>query len=168
MARIRSVHPDICTSETMAALPAEVERTYVRLWTHMDDHGRCIDNVKLIAAALYPLNDDMTVEVVDKHLDLLCANGHLVGYEVAGTRCLEVCEWTKYQHPQRKTDSRVPVREASATRTRCVQPNLFGSGRGSMEMYAQEGRGDCADTSATVPPNPRRLDEIRSGLKAIG
>ena len=55
MARIRSVHPDICTSETMAGLDAELERTFVRLWTHCDDFGKCFDNVRLIKAAYLPV-----------------------------------------------------------------------------------------------------------------
>ncbi len=142
MARIRSVHPDICLSEAMAALPAEIERTYVRLWTHCDDHGRCVDNVKLIKAAIYPLHDDMTCEVLDGHLDRLCEGRHLIGYEVEGRAYLQVREWGKYQHPQRARDSKIPVRDSSARRTR---------GLVDMEMECQglEGRGACADASRT-------------------
>jgi hypothetical protein len=69
MARIRSVHPDICISETMAVVSAELERTFVRLWTHCDDHGRCQDNVHLIKAGIYPLHLDVTPERLDEELD---------------------------------------------------------------------------------------------------
>ena len=63
MARIRSVKPELCTSETMAEVSAEAERTFVRLWTHCDDEGRCKDNPKLLKAALFPLHDDCTSPV---------------------------------------------------------------------------------------------------------
>lgn len=157
------MHPNICISEAMAELPAEVERTYVRLWTHCDDHGRCVDNVKLIKAAIYPLHDDMTLEVLDAHLDRLVAGRHLVGYEVNGREFLQVREWTVYQHPQRPKDSPIPVRDGSARLTRVVNA-MHGEVR---DTDAQEGRGDCADESATVPRNPSRLEEATRTLKSV-
>lgn len=152
----------------MALLPAEIERTYVRLWTHCDDHGRCVDNVKLIKAAIYPLHDDMTVEVVDEHIDRLVTGRHLIGYQIDGRKYLQVREWTKYQHPQRARSSPIPVADRSATRTR-------GSAEMERKDHGLEGRGDWMDTSANPTdasrpalPNPRRLEEARSVLRAIG
>lgn len=170
MARIRSVHPDICASESMALLPAEVERTYVRLWTHMDDQGRCVDNVKLIKAAIFPLHDEVTLEVVDLHLDRLVAGQHLIAYEVDGRALLQVREWGKYQHPQRPTKEKLPAPVSSARLPRRLHA-LHG---GDMELSRTEGsrRGDCADKSATVlnpdspPRNARALEAVRSSLSA--
>lgn len=162
MPRIRSVHPDICSSESMSLLPAEVERTYVRLWTHMDDQGRCVDNVKLIKAAIYPLHDEMTLDVVNEHLDRLVAGRHLIDYEADGRALLQVREWTKYQHPQRPTKEKLPAFTSSARRTRALNASYGGD----MELSRTEGsrRGDCADKSATVP-NPRALEAVRSNLQ---
>lgn len=167
MARIRSIHPDICTSESMALLPAEVERTYCRLWTHCDDSGRCVDNVKLIKAAIFPLHDDVTCEVLDEHLTRLVAGRHLVGYEVAGRAYLQVREWSRYQHPQKARESKLPVRDSYAKPTRGVVEL-------EVESKGLEGRGDWIDTSAkptdesSPVPNPTRLAEVTRGLKAIG
>lgn len=108
MARIRSVHPSICSSEDMVDVPAEVERTFVRLWTHCDDYGRAKDNPRLIKAALYPLLDDMTAAVVDEHLDELAKRELIVRYEVDGVRYLSIPSWSKWQHPQKKRDSDIP------------------------------------------------------------
>lgn len=108
MARIRSVHPDICVSETMAGLCAELERTFVRLWTHCDDEGRCKDNPRLIKAAIYPLHDKVDVAVLDAELDELWAAGILVRYEVAGDRFIQVTSWSEFQKPQRPTPSKYP------------------------------------------------------------
>lgn len=109
MARIRSVHPDICVSDTLADLPAHLERTFVRLWTHCDDEGRCRDNPKLIKAALYPLHDDITWEILDVELDGLAAKGLVIRYEVAGEPYLAVRSWGEYQHPQRPKKSSIPA-----------------------------------------------------------
>lgn len=109
MARIRSVHPDICVSATMASLPAELERTFVRLWTHCDDHGRCQDNPRLIRAALYPLLDDMTTERVNVELEALSNAGLLWRYKVDGCGYLQVRSWNEFQHPNRPKKSKWPA-----------------------------------------------------------
>lgn len=108
MARIRSVHPDICASETMAGLSAELERTFVRLWTHCDDEGRCIDNPRLIKAALFPLHDDVTAATIDQHLLELWRAGVVQRYSVAGQAFLQVVSWSEYQHPKHPGKSKYP------------------------------------------------------------
>jgi len=127
MARIRSVHPDICVSDTLAGLDAELERTFVRLWTHCDDEGRCRDNPKLIKAALYPLHDDVTWERLDVELDCLDAKGLIVRYEVAGQRYLAVRSWGEYQHPQRAKASNIPPPEDGRPREPSPTPPSPGS-----------------------------------------
>lgn len=112
MARIRSVHPDICLSEPMARLSASLERTFVRLWTHCDDYGRCVDNSLLIKAAIYPLHEDVTADKLDDELDDLKDAGLIFRYVVAGRRLIQVRSWDEYQHPNRPKPSKlapVPV-----------------------------------------------------------
>ena len=113
MARIRSVHPDICLSATMADLSARYERTFVRLWTHCDDHGRCVDNSRLIKAAIYPLLDAMTPDVLDEELRVLSDAGLILRYEVAGKRLIQVVSWDEFQHPNRPKDSKFPAPSVS-------------------------------------------------------
>jgi hypothetical protein len=109
MARIRSVHPDICISETMAVVSAELERTFVRLWTHCDDHGRCQDNVHLIKAGIYPLHLDVTPERLDEELDGLVQHGLIVRYEVGFRRYIQISSWSEFQHPNRPKDRKFPA-----------------------------------------------------------
>lgn len=108
MPRIRSVHPDICTSETMAGLSAELERTFVRLWTHCDDSGRAIDNPRLLKAALFPLHDDICAATVQEHLEALERVGLLQRYVVDGQRLLAIRSWTEFQHPKHPVKSKLP------------------------------------------------------------
>lgn len=113
--RIRSVHPKICESEDLIDLPAEIERTYVRLWTHCDDEGRAKDNPLLIKAAIFPLHEDMSAEVVDRHLAELSRRGLILRYLVAGKRYLAVVKWAEYQKPQKKRPSVLPEPPDPAT-----------------------------------------------------
>lgn len=109
MARIRSVHPDICTDETLAEVSASAERTFVRLWTHLDDEGRARDNPKLIKAALYPLHDDMTADEVDADLNELARHGLVWRYEVDGVRLIAAkpASWGDRQKPRHPSPSKL-------------------------------------------------------------
>lgn len=109
MGRIRSVHPDICVSQTMAELPAELERTFVRLWTHCDDHGRCQDNPRLIKAAIYPLLDEVTIERLNDELAALQEADLIVRYRVEGCGYVQVRSWSEFQHPNRPKKSKWPA-----------------------------------------------------------
>lgn len=124
MARIRSVKPEICESETMARCSAEVERTFVRLWTHLDDHGRAKDHPTLIKAALFPLHDEVTAAVVDEHLWTLASEGLIVRYEVDGKAVLACPSWAEHQHPQKPRASKFPAPEQGVIRT---EPDGSGS-----------------------------------------
>jgi len=143
MARIRSVKPELCTSETMAAVSAVAERTFVRLWTHCDDEGRCKDNPKLLKAALFPLHDDVTPADLDAHLWELSDRGLIVRYSVAGDPYLHVPSWREHQKPQKRQESKLPdpegadeqaIQSESRTATRPLPetygPVVEGRGRG--------------------------------------
>lgn len=159
MARIRSVKPELCTSETMAEVSAEAERTFVRLWTHCDDEGRCKDNPKLLKAALFPLHDDVTVADVNAHLWELSDRGLIVRYSVNGETFLHVPSWHDHQKPQKRQPSKLPPPEAaddqavqhrSRTTTRPV-PERSGpvvEGRGEVEGG---GVGEVVAATCTSP-----------------
>lgn len=135
MPRIRSVHPHICVSDTMASLSAELERTFTRLWTHCDDAGRCEDRPKIIKAAIYPLHDEITPETLDKELAALTDANLLIRYEVDGRKYIAVTSWDEYQHPQRAKPSVYPpppgtVDESSATSNGLERERENGVGEG--------------------------------------
>lgn len=108
MARIRSIHPEACTSERLARVGAEAERCYWRLQTHCDDDGRAEDNVRLIWAALFPLHETVGPADVDGWLDELEQAGLLQRYVVEERRYLAVTQWGRFQHPQRHKPSKFP------------------------------------------------------------
>lgn len=109
MARIRSIHPEICDSEQLGDVTASAERTYVRLWTYLDDEGRGPDRPKLLAGKLYPVHDDMDAVAVDHDLDELADAGLLVRYQVDGERYLAIAgSWDRWQQPRDPRPSTIP------------------------------------------------------------
>lgn len=155
MARIRSVKPEICESEIMASCSAEVERTFVRLWTHCDDQGRAKDHPQLIKSALFPLHDDVTAETVDAHLSTLAEKGLIDRYEVDGVRYLVVTSWHEHQKPQKPRASKLPgpppaesssVQEGSRTSPVAV-PDTYGPVVGGVGV---EGVGDTHSSLRTT------------------
>lgn len=107
MPRIRTIKPDFFTSETVTLLSYRARLTWVGLWTHCDDEGRCRDNAKLIRAAIWPL-DDVSVKQVEQDLEELGAAGRIIRYEVAGKRYIEVTNWAEHQKINRPVASKFP------------------------------------------------------------
>lgn len=108
MARIRSIKPGFFTSEDVSRLPLRARLTWIGLWTHCDDQGRAKDNVKLIKAAVWPL-DSVTLRDVEEDLATLAVHGRIVRYEVDGRRYLAVTNWGDHQKPNRPTGSKIPA-----------------------------------------------------------
>jgi hypothetical protein len=106
MARIRSIKPDFFTSEKIASLPIFDRLTFIGLWTHVDDNGVCVDNERLITAALWPLEEDPleTLRNVSGALQRLAAKGLIERYETLGRRLIFVAGWDEHQkvsHPSK-------------------------------------------------------------------
>lgn len=112
MARIRSLKPGFCKSDSIAALPRDARLHFAMLWTYADDAGRGVDNPKLIKGELWPLDDDVTAEVVEGWQRVLHRHGRIVRYEVDGRRYFEVTNWSEHQKPQHPKDSELPGSDA--------------------------------------------------------
>lgn len=107
MARIRTIKPDFFTSLTIADLTPEQRLTFIGLWTHADDEGRCVDDARLIKAALWPL-DDRTAADVESDLGALSDASLIARYSVAGRRYIVVTTWDEHQRINRPTPSKFP------------------------------------------------------------
>lgn len=113
MARIRSIKPELRTSELVASWPREIRYFFVLLWGYLDDKGRGLDVTKLIAGDCFPHDDDITSSKVDKWLDLMTKGrngrpGPVCRYEVDGRRYLHTVNSGEHQRPNRPTPSRLP------------------------------------------------------------
>lgn len=108
MPRIRSIKPDFFTSLTVADLSFEQRLTFIGLWTHVDDEGRCVDDARLIKAAIWPL-DDRTAADVEADLGGLSESSLIVRYTLNRKRYLAVRGWAEHQKINRPTPSKLPA-----------------------------------------------------------
>lgn len=180
MPRIRSVHPEICEDEVLADISAYAERTFVRLWTHMDDDGRVVDDARLLKARLYPLHDQMTADRVEKDLCELAQAGLLQRYVVDGKRYLSAKpnSWVRWQKPRRRVESKLPpppppdnvVTRADNVRTSTageVDGEGVGEGEG-VTPNSRSTRGLAADEHPQAGDKHLRLVDRVNGLAARG
>lgn len=110
MARIRTIKPDFFTSLTIADLTPEQRLTFVGLWTHCDDEGRCVDDPRLIKAAVWPLDDRNSVDV-EIDLKALSESSLILRYTVNRKRYLAITNWFEHQRINRPTASKLPAFE---------------------------------------------------------
>jgi hypothetical protein len=109
VARIRTIKPAFFRSQEMADLPPTTRLTYIGLWTYVDDAGVGVDDVRLVKADLWPLEDDYETSDVELDLALLANAGHILRYEVAGRRYLAVLAWKEHQRINRPSKSSLPL-----------------------------------------------------------
>ena len=109
MARIRSVKPEMRKSLTVCSWPIPVRWTFVGLLGYMDDEGRGLDDVRLIKAELYPLDDPVTPRKVNEHLAEMSVDGPLCRYEIGGRKYLHFTSWGEHQRINRPTKSKHPA-----------------------------------------------------------
>lgn len=110
MARIRTIKPEFFTSLTIADLPLTARLTFVGLWTHVDDAGRCVDDPRLIKAAVWPL-DDCTAGDVEGDLKALTESSLITRYMLNRKRYIAVTGWDEHQRINRPTPSKLPAPE---------------------------------------------------------
>lgn len=115
MARIRSVKPELRTSEVVASWPREVRYFFVLLWGYLDDKGRGLDVPKTIAGDCFPHDEDVTPAKVNRWLDLMAKTKldpnkppPICRYEVGGRRYVHCVNWGEHQRANRPTPSRLP------------------------------------------------------------
>ncbi len=107
MPRIRTFKPGLFQSEDVSMLPLRARWTWLGLWTQCDDHGRTKDNVKLIKANVWPL-DEVNLRDIADDLDALADHKRIVRYEVDNRLLLAVVNWHRHQSINRPGSPQLP------------------------------------------------------------
>lgn len=109
--RIRSIKPEFYRSADIAELSREHRLLFIGLWSYVDDNGVGVDDERLIAADLFPLDEDPkeTRDFVRDGLACLSRGSLLVRYEVGGRRFLFVTGWGKHQRVDNPNRARFPL-----------------------------------------------------------
>ncbi|MFJ4007371.1 hypothetical protein ACIPWL_28490 [Streptomyces sp. NPDC090023] len=121
MARIRTIKPEAFTSESLAEVTVEAERTFYGLLTQADDHGRHRDNAAIIAGLLWPLRAEHTSVHVEDDLHQL-ATAHLICRYTGcdGRRYLHIVTWADHQKIDKPSQSRLPSCPQHQAADRCA------------------------------------------------
>lgn len=156
MPRIRTIKPEFFTSDTVSELPLRARLTWIGLWTHCDDYGRCRDNVKLVKAAVWPL-DAVSLRDVEEDLETLTASGLLHRYTADGKAYLQVTSWAEHQKVDRPSKSNIPApdtREILASPREPASNPRAGKGKEGKGREGSEFASQSRETPAPTDPGP--------------
>lgn len=147
MARIRTIKPEFWTSEQIAECSVNARLLFIGLWNFCDDSGVMPSSLKGIKMKVFPGDDDVTSENIQRMLAELSANRLIVFYVVDEQEYLRVTGWHKHQKIDQPTfkypleDGEIPV---NVRRT---------SADGSPpERKGKEGNGSNRGASRFTPP----------------
>ncbi|WP_326678538.1 hypothetical protein [Streptomyces sp. NBC_01237] len=176
MARIRTIKPTFFTSLTIADLSYEQRLTFVGMWTHVDDEGRCVDDARLIKAAVWPL-DDRTAADVEDDLRALTELSLITRYTLTRRSYIAISGWAEHQRINRPTPSRYPAPDqaesapekpltssnerSSSTHTQLSEPSRP---EGNREQGREQGTGNreeaSSGTAVALPDPPPDRDDV--------
>jgi hypothetical protein len=160
MPRIRTIKPEFWTSLTVTSVPVAVRLTFIGLWNHCDDEGRALLEPRLLKAAIWPLDDEVTAGDVEGHVQALASAGLVNLYEVEGRQYLLISGWEEHQKVEKRRTSRLPAppqpvnEESPSSRGSVGEPSPL-EGKGKERRGKDQGKGEEAEGS----PPPRRVTD---------
>jgi hypothetical protein len=171
MPRIRTIKPSFFQSDDVSVLPLRARLTWIGLWTQCDDQGRTKDHVKLIKAAIWPL-DNVSLADIEEDLTELANRGRIVRYAVGDQHYLEVTNWSEHQAIQKKTPSRIPPPPNSVSKHSRTAPVVLPEevdsptpGKGK-EGNGREGTRARDEPARNCPRHPEGTDEPCRGCQS--
>jgi len=163
MARIRTIKPDAFTSESLSSVSVLARWLFAGIWTYIDDEGLGKADVRLLKAALFPLDDKTTTADIDGAFGELIEIGSLHTYMSGGKVFMHCPGSRRHQRINRPTDSVLPpcscliehpkdsYPQAISAPSMSAHPHVSAEGREGKGS----GKGGGSVTTTTTRP-PRR------------
>jgi hypothetical protein len=148
MPQWRKLYSKVVESIDVNAMPDDFTRLlWVLLPTQLCSEGRGQDHGAWVRAKVFPMRDDVSLEMIERAMACFEARGMIVRYKVDGRRFFEVVNWHKYQgNTSRETASDYPAAPCNAQR-RCGE-NAGRADEGSGQEVGREER--CAQEACSV------------------
>jgi hypothetical protein len=110
MARMRTLKPEYWADEELATNTSRDARLlYPGMWNLSDEHSRLRGDARWIKGQLFPYDDDLTADAIDKLIEELVAVGKVVRYRIGGASYLYLPNLSKHQRlDTAKVPSRLP------------------------------------------------------------
>lgn len=159
MPRMRTIKPETFISETLMNVSVHARWTFAGLWTYADDEGRGRADARLIKAALWALDDEVTTREVAAFLDELEFEGLICRYEHDGKRFMHIVNFAEHQRPNRPVPSKLP--ECSKTTHGGLSEDSVRTQEEGIQRSHSIGRAlDCADLGTLWEVTERIADEV--------
>ncbi len=113
--RIRTIKPEFWKSLTIATLPLSARLTFIGLWNYADDEGRGIYDARLLAADIWPLDEDRTPSAVESDVAAIEVAGLVSRYDSGGRTYFQVRSWAEHQTIPKAKPSRFPPPSGTPT-----------------------------------------------------
>lgn len=97
MARTRILKPEFFSSRSLSRVSRDARLLFQGLWCEADSAGRGKADPRIVKGAVFPLDDDLTTEIVHALLCKLHDTDHIVLYEVDEEPLFEVVNFAKHQ-----------------------------------------------------------------------
>lgn len=98
MTKYRKLHTQIIESDDFNSMPSDFTRlTWTLLMLVLDREGRALDNLSNLRAKIYPLRDDVTINMIKLAFDWFADHNMITRYEVEGKRYFYQTQFAKYQ-----------------------------------------------------------------------
>lgn len=134
MARIRNLKPDFWLDRKLARKLSRDERMlYMGMWNQSDEWGRLHGDPNVLKGAVFPYDDDLSVEVIGRMLDRLVTVGVVQRYVVDDDPYLFLPNLDRHQRLEPgKTPSKLPAPSAGSA------PEEVGSEPGAEQSAPQD------------------------------
>jgi len=109
MAEDRMIRAEMRTSATVNSWPRDVRYFWTQLWGYCDDYGRGLYELRVIRALTFPMDDDVTVEMISDWMGVLEEAQVIRQYVAQGRLYFECINWDEHQKLKYKKKSKLPA-----------------------------------------------------------
>lgn len=109
MPQWRKLHTKTLESLDINDMPDDFTRLlWVLLPLILDSEGRGLDNLTWIRSNVFPLREDVTLEMIGSAMDWFADRGMIKRYQVAGRKYFYIPTFGNYQDTKREAESKYP------------------------------------------------------------
>lgn len=168
MARTRMIKPEFFRSRSLARVSRDARLTFVGLWTEADSAGRGVADPRILKGSIWPIEDDITADVVAVHLRELEAD-HIQLYEVDGECYYVIVNWEKHQSSAYRTGAHQhpppTTSDTSGTLSAIVQPASSAVQSAGETVPINEGKGREVLARIHEQPKPKPVTPPSAATK---
>uniref|UniRef100_A0A6M3LT41 Uncharacterized protein n=2 Tax=viral metagenome TaxID=1070528 RepID=A0A6M3LT41_9ZZZZ len=163
----RKLHVKTTESMDLNDMPDDFARLFwVLLPTQLCSQGRGVDNPSWARAKLFPLREDVTLEMVGAALDWFAQRGMIVRYQAEGRRYFYVPTFPKYQgNTDKEAASEYPAPLAECKTSSGLTPELVQS-KSASDVDVESDADADVDVTAAAPAEPE-TDEAAGHLMRL-